>query len=431
MLGVTFLLSFLSAGLGVSFLLPDADDDSDAYNEEGPDAPEPDILGDLSLLNEIDADGTANGTGRGDFIRGGDNADTINARGADDVVFGGEGDDTIFGGGQADVLRGNKGDDVLDGNGGDDYLRGDRGADRLFGRFGDDYLGGGSGPDVLFGGEGDDVLIGRSGQDTLQGEEGNDRLYGNNGKDFIGGGQGYDVLYGGDQKDDLNGGRGNDEMFGGTWADRMHGGRGDDVMFGGNGQDLMIGAKGDDFLSGGLGEDVLRPGTGENIVDAINLEYVDLGGEQVLRDTDAGDEIELEEGGENTVYVGENDVVIIEGGENQIASGDYVRTDARDDLPRVEGFNLENDSLGYYFSDNVDAVPSSFIGYDEDENESLLVINGTPVMVLEGGDFSEAEVALFSYDASAWRAEFLATQAGDDDVVGIPPTPAQTAGAIA
>jgi len=435
MLTGSILLGLLVAGASVSFLLPDAADDSDTYNEEGPPAPEPDILDDLSLLNKISADGTQAGTGGGDFIQGGDNDDLIRAGGADDVVFGGEGDDTIFGNGQADVLRGNEGDDVLDGNGGDDYLRGDSGNDVLRGRFGDDYLGGGPGADRLFGGEGNDVLIGRSDQDLLQGEEGNDRLYGNNGKDFIGGGQGYDILYGGDQKDDLNGGRGNDEMFGGSWADRMHGGRGDDVMFGENGQDLLIGASGDDFLSGGLGEDVLRPGTGDNIVDAINLAFVDVEGEQVLRDIDAGDEIELEDGGDNIVYVGQNDVVIIEGGENQIVSGDYVQRTAGENLPRVEGFDPENDWLGYYFLQEEEFVfPSATISYVESSNLSVLLINGAPVMELAGGDFRGiVDIGLLPYDPSELLAEFEATQAGDDDegVVGIPPIPAPTAGATA
>ncbi len=124
MLTGSILLGLLVAGASVSFLLPDAADDPDTYNEDGPPAPEPEILDDLSLLNEVAADGIQDGTGDSDFIQGGDNADLIRAGGADDVVFGGEGNDTIEGNAQADVLRGNEGNDTLRGNGGDDWLRG-------------------------------------------------------------------------------------------------------------------------------------------------------------------------------------------------------------------------------------------------------------------------------------------------------------------
>jgi Ca2+-binding RTX toxin-like protein len=114
------------------------------------------------------------GSGVGDAIAGGLNADVIKARSGMDQVWGGGGHDTIFGG---------------------------WGDDRLYGNFDNDNLFGGHGADTLFGGAGDDRLSGGRHGDHLSGNRGNDRLSGEAGWDRLDGGAGRDVLAGGDGSD--------------------------------------------------------------------------------------------------------------------------------------------------------------------------------------------------------------------------------------
>jgi hypothetical protein len=142
---------------------------------------------------------------------------------------------------------------------------------------------------------------------------------------------------------------------------------------------------------------VLRPGEGDDVVDALYLESFETGdGDRQIVDTDQGDEIELE-GGLNTIYLGQNDEVTIEGGENTLITGDFVRPVAGAQVPNVIGFDPTDDTLSYMF-DSTGDVPTLAVSYDEVADLSILLVNGSPAMTLEGGDFRSAALGLLPYD---------------------------------
>ena len=207
------------------------------------------------------------GSGRADFLFGGDGHDVLLGAAGDDWLFGGLQDDLLAGGLGDDALYGGDGKDELYGEEGDDWLNGGHGDDRLFGDLGDDRLQGSLGDDAAYGGSGNDWLAGHKGDDWLDGGAGDDSLSGGAGVDHLDGGAGTDWLAGGTGGDSLVGGAGDDELHGDDGYDRGSGGAGDDRLFGGNGGDLLEGDDGADILVGGAGHDRLRGGSGDDSVD--------------------------------------------------------------------------------------------------------------------------------------------------------------------
>ena len=63
-------------------------------------------------------DQTIQGSGRNDYLVGGEGDDLILGEGGRDFIVGGKGDDTIYGGESRDYLYGGEGDDDVRGGGG-------------------------------------------------------------------------------------------------------------------------------------------------------------------------------------------------------------------------------------------------------------------------------------------------------------------------
>ena len=138
---------------------------------------------------------------------------------------------------------------------------------------------GSRGNDTLNGTASVDLIYGFLGNDTIDGKAGNDKLVGGGGNDKIYGGTGNDWLYGGQGADKLYGGAGNDFIFSageflnpyGTndkSADQIDAGAGDDyVTIGKN--DIALGGAGTDTLFFDI--------ENEDKVDAINLDFSNVG----------------------------------------------------------------------------------------------------------------------------------------------------------
>jgi Ca2+-binding RTX toxin-like protein len=192
----------------------------------------------------------------------------------------------------AATICGGTGDDVVSANGGPAKLYGDSGgqitiagtivkcANAAVG--GRDTLTGGPAADTLDGGGGDDALIAAAGNDTLVGGDGNDVLQGGTGNDTIDGGAGVKDLsdysertvgvkgvlpgtsgaIGTTEKDTAN----NVEGFrGGTGDDELHGtDAAASYIDAGGGNDTVFGGALDDIVLGGDGNDSLQGGAGTN-----------------------------------------------------------------------------------------------------------------------------------------------------------------------
>lgn len=389
------IVAFLVGGLSVSMLLPTGiDDEGEAVDDTPPDAPELEILDDLSLLDEIAVDGEDVVTGNaGSNLMNGDAGDNaIRPWGGDDVVFAGAGNDEVFLGRGDDVGIGQSGNDEISGNDGDDFIRGNWGNDAISGDAGEDYLIGGPGDDTVRGGQGEDVLQGNGGADRMYGGNADDRMYGQGGADTMFGNQGDDQLFGGGQRDLMFGGDGNDLLAGGFWGDTLNGQGGDDILLGEAGADELIGGGGDDILIGGAGEDELAPGRGDDFVSAVELENQDGN----IIDTDAGDSILLTEGF-NLAALGHNDDVVILGGQNALMIGDFIQPGEGELPPVVEGFGTGENALGFLYDEN-DAEPALSFVYNNDLDETEVISNGATVAVLIGGDFTDATITPISYD---------------------------------
>ena len=400
------IVAFLVGGMSISMLLPTGiDGDGEALDDTPPDNPEPDTLNDLSLLDEIDVVGedTVTGNAKGNLMRGDDDDNSIRSFGGDDVVFGDSNDDQIDLGRGEDVAFGQAGNDSIYGGDDADLIRGNRGSDLLVGEDGKDYLIGGPGDDTLRGGQGSDVLVGNDGNDRLFGGNAGDMLYGQDGADTLYGHQGDDQLFGGSQKDSLFGGDGNDLLAGGRWADELDGEGGDDILLGEAGSDTLTGGGGDDLLFGGAGEDDFDPGRGDDFVGAVEL--ANIGG--TIIDTDAGDTIFLSHG-ENMAAIGHNDDVVIEGGDNTLLIGDFIQPGEGELPPVVEGFGIGVNTLVFLY-DQSDDLPTLSFAYNEDLDETEVLSNGAPVLVLIGGDFTDADIAPIAYDPALVAENGIAT----------------------
>jgi hypothetical protein len=141
----------------------------------------------FQINGEAGNDGDMQGTGFGDTINGGADADALTP--GVTGLRGGNGDDSISGG---------AGDDTLNGGGGVDTENGDDGNDTLHGGPASDIMNGGNDNDSFFGADGNETINGDAGNDTLRGELNDDDLFGGLGNDRIEGGQGVDDFDGGD-----------------------------------------------------------------------------------------------------------------------------------------------------------------------------------------------------------------------------------------
>ena len=186
----------------------------------------------------------------GDYLVGGDGADTIYGSHENDWIYGDEVSRPDY---VPDAQASQ--DDELYGLGGDDHIFGGDGNDSLFGdghfesdKFG--YL-----PAVF---HGNDYLYGGKGQDVLRGQLGSDHLYGGDDADgLIGGldidtseeedGDAGDYLYGGAGYDLLIGNAGNDYLYGEKDGGKLYGGAGDDFLFSGSQYSYTVSS--DDYFS--------------------------------------------------------------------------------------------------------------------------------------------------------------------------------------
>jgi Ca2+-binding RTX toxin-like protein len=304
---------------GVSFLIVDARDQSDAVSVSVSASTSPIVQG---------------GTGN-DTLVGGAGADFLDGDAGNDILAGGDAGDVLTGGLGADTLSGgsgafdtasyfNRGQGVVadiggganDGNPGDgppgardniqsdiENIAGSQGNDVLTGDAGRNSLWGGLGRDILSGGDGDDSLSGDFGADSLSGgggagdvvnyvdystgvvadigggtNDGNnddgpagarDDIHGD--VESINGGAGSDVLTGDGDGNILDGSGGSDTLYGLEGEDFLFGSDGADALNGGPDGDLLDGGSEDDSLLGGGGDDtLLQPGGSPDGADALS-----------------------------------------------------------------------------------------------------------------------------------------------------------------
>ena len=143
----------------------------------------------------------------------------------------------------------------------------------------------------------------------------------------------------------VDGGVGSDTIIGGAGIDVFKGGEGDDLLEGGTDDDRLRGGKGNDTLIGGEGVDILKGGGGSDTY---------IGGS-------GGDIFELASGGIDTVK-------------------DFDPYSDRILVRDIKGFNFE-------FSDlNSTDTPSS-----------MIIVNGTGRMVLEGVSSAQLSESIFTH----------------------------------
>jgi Ca2+-binding RTX toxin-like protein len=293
----------------------------------------------LYLTQGTGFDETLHGSVFNDDMRGGDGNDTLFGAIGSDVLSGQNGDDTLVGGAGADTLDGGPGLDAADygqeaAQGGGQsvsvdllggYALGYAGGlardgfgayDRLFGiekvigtALADSLYGTNSG-DNLLGGDGSDLVVGWDGNDSVDGGAGDDVILGWTGNDTLLGGAGSDWLWAGDGSDGANGGDGNDVLVGDlpgsaeTGADYLVGGLGADILIGGAGSDTLVGGAeatdgsdpgAQDWLIGGSGDDVVYAGSGDDVI---------------------WEQLDPNEGGNDTVFAGDGNDLILTGSGN-------------------------------------------------------------------------------------------------------------------
>lgn len=197
-------------------------------------------------------------------------------------------DDTLAGTAGSDKIIGNDGNDLVNALQGNDVIEGGAGDDTIFGEAGNDHLSGGAGKDVIFGGAGNDQLFGGAGNDRLGGEAGNDVLAGDDGNDL------------------LLGGAGNDTLSGGAGAD---------TVFGEAGNDVVIAAvdTAADTYNGGVGNDTLDYSATVSGV-TIDLTTGIVTGLDVGSDVISGFEVIKGGSGDDYIFIGDNEVVLVGGG---------------------------------------------------------------------------------------------------------------------
>lgn len=249
-----------------------------------------------------------------------------------------------------------------------DELEGSHGNDRIRGQDGADTLSGGAGDDELRGDVGDDSLAGDAGEDTLHGQDGDD------------------IISGGDQDDVLFGHNDNDELFGDAGNDAMQGSAGNDALDGGAGDDTLQGGLDDDTLTGGTGADALFGGWGNDVLNGLMRNST--GG-----DDDAGDFLNGG-GGDDSILVGNGDIVTAGDGADEIVLGDWL---ASGEAAQIMDYDPEDDSLVLIWDDSVanSTEPQITVTSDPDEDDQTLVwMGGTIVATVNGSDLAPSDIAL-------------------------------------
>jgi len=218
------------------------------------------------------------------------------------------------------------GDDIIYGSSSPDTLLGYRGNDQIYSGYGGgDTLAGGSGDDAYFvdgpgttiveyGGQGRDTVEVRfdeypaAGAYTLPANVENLVLFpsvqlggvGNNAGNVLTGNALANALSGLGGADLLRGGAGNDTLYGGAGADTLNGGSGADTLAGNGGDDTLIWNGADAGLNGGIGTDTLKlTGGNLDLTAVINTKILEV------------EQIDLAGGGNNTLTVGQLDVLAI------------------------------------------------------------------------------------------------------------------------
>ena len=200
-----------------------------------------------------------NGTGGGDTISGGADADTLNGLAGDDFLYGNAGNDTLNGGDGSDQLFGGPGNDTIDGGTGAlDYARYDNASGPVTVNLALGTATGADGVDSLLNLDG---VTGSAFADTLYGSANNDFIEGGLGNDYLDGGPGVDYL--GHQlatgsvtvslaSGATAGAAGNDVLLG---FENVGGSPFNDFLTGDSGNNILEGMAGDDVLDGGNGGD--------------------------------------------------------------------------------------------------------------------------------------------------------------------------------
>ena len=341
----------------------------------------------------------------------------------DTPIMGTDGDDTAVLGGGADVYDGGAGNDSIDGGAGFDTLSGGDARDVIEGDFGKDYIYGGNGYDNLSGGGWKDTIFGGYGFDDIYGGSSNDILNGGNGKDLIEGGTGNDTLNGGSWVDGLFGGEGNDLLRGGNGTDFVSGDAGNDLVRGGNGSDLVLGGAGSDSVFGGDGDDIIS--ASGLFSRALNSDDYDDARDETLPNDEDGDPFFVGWGlsgvdtdtdadmlsggaGDDTIYIGNNDVARGGDGDDEFIVGDWMEDGA---LSEITDF----DSTEYII---VVALSTETAGVEvttsaTDEGIGQIFIDGVLVSSVKGDfdrfDGFDADVITASYTPIPAPADPVAT----------------------
>jgi|GEM_PF-6918000 len=283
----------------------------------------------VSTLPEDQTDGTFRGPQLITSVfndQGGNN--TIYETGGNNTIIAGAGNDTVYGGTGNDIIVGN--DAVLNyapvsGNdgptrlvsitpgtvAGNNFLYGG-GNDTIIGGLGNDFIHGGAGTNILVGDNAyihyNDTQIVDQIQSINANQGGNDTIYGGLSDNTILGGAGNDTVYGGNGNDIIIG---NDAVLnyapisgsdGPTRLVSITPGTapGDNHLYGGGGNDTIIGGLGNDYIRGGMGTNIL---VGDNA-------YIHYNANQIV---DHIESINRDQGGNNTIYGGPHDDIIIGG----------------------------------------------------------------------------------------------------------------------
>jgi Ca2+-binding RTX toxin-like protein len=281
-----------------------------------------------SLIFQVAANKTLNGTTGNDTLTGGNGDDTLNGNAGNDVLNGGYGEDKLLGGDGNDVLVGGLGVDTLIGGTGNDIFKlnalaelsgGETITDLAIGDkidlspiAGLKFVGVGKGftgnaneisvyKDYIYdetilaidtdGDKDGEAMLAIKGHFNIEETAPGSRIFQIIANKTLNGTAGNDTLTGGNGDDTLNGNAGNDVLNGGYGDDTLNGNAGNDVLNGGYGEDKLLGGDGNDILIGGLSIDSFTGGLGNDTFKfnaLAELDYI-----ETIVDLAIGDKIDL------------------------------------------------------------------------------------------------------------------------------------------
>ncbi len=315
---------------------------------------------------------------------------------------------------------------------------------------GDDTVVLGGGADVYDGGAGNDSIESGAGFDNLSGGDARDVIEGDFGKDYIYGGNGYhnwsgggwnDTIFCGYGFDDIYGGSSNDILNGGSWVDGLFGGEGNNLLRGGNGTDFVSGDAGNDLVRGGDGSDLVLGSAGSNSVfggdgddiisasglfsRALNSDDYDDARDETLPNDEDGDPFFVGWGlsgvdtdtdadmlsggaGDDTIYIGNNDVARGGDGDDEFIVSDWMEDGA---LSEITDFDSTEDIIVVALSTETAGVEVTTSVTDEGIGQ--IFINGVLVSSVKGDfdrfDGFDADVITASYTPIPAPADPVAT----------------------